>query len=207
MNHDCEDDHEGDDDGYAPAADPVLIAFTLIDLALNPKAAKAGLKQLVKLDKSIAAAEQKLAALTAQAEQTQAALAARAAELDQRERAITERENEFTASIEEARAHLRGYYDSVAEADRHLRYRVLNHADLLHGYNSQLQQLPDWPAIRRLVVGLPPDPPPLEREVAAHPRIDVFSDVSNDPGADRHGAPFLGELTRDVSHHKRRGAE
>jgi hypothetical protein len=127
-------------------------------------------------------------------------LTARAAELDQRERAIAARENEFTASIEEARDHLRGYYDSVAEADRHLRYRVLNHADLLHGYNSQLQQLPDWSAIRRLVVGLPPDPPPLEREAAAHPRVDTFSDTSDDPHADRHGHVFLNTLTRSTEH-------
>jgi len=31
-------------------------------------------------------------------------------------------------------------------------------------------------------------------------RIDALSDTSDDPHVDRHGAPFLGELTRDVSH-------
>ena len=36
-------------------------------------------------------------------------------------------------------------------------------------------------------------------------RIDALSDTSDDPHADRQGAPFLGELTRDVFH-KRRGA-
>jgi hypothetical protein len=76
---------------------------------------------------------------------------------------------------------------------------------LLHGYNAQLQDLPDWPAIRRLVVGLPDDPPPIEREIVSSPRINVLSDTFSDPRADRHGAPFLGELTRDVSH-KRQGA-
>jgi hypothetical protein len=56
-------------------------------------------------------------------------------------------------------------------------------------------------ALKRLVAGLPDDLPLIEREV--HPRIDVLSDTFSDPHADRHGAPFLGELTRDVSHHKR----
>jgi hypothetical protein len=69
----------------------------------------------------------------------------------------------------------------------------------LHGYNAQLQQLPDWPAIRRMVAGLPPDPPPLEREMS-RPRIDALSDTFSDPNADRHGNVFLGSLTRDVSH-------
>ena len=198
MSNDDEDQDNGN--GYAPALDPFSAAIVLIDLALNPKATKAALKKLAQLDKSIGAAEQKLAAVQAQAEQTAAALAERAAELDRREAANERRETEFAASLQEARYNLRGYYDHIAEADRHLRYRILSHANLLHGYNAQLQDLPDWPAIRRLVVGLPDDPPPLEREVAAHPRIDAFSDTFSDPHADRTGLPFLGELTRDVSH-------
>jgi hypothetical protein len=190
----------GNGNGYAaPAVDPFSAALVLIDLALNPKATKVALKKLVQLDKDIGIAEQKLAAVTAQVEQKHAALTERGAELDRREAAITERETEFEASLHEARDNLRGYYNGIAEADRHLRYRILAHADLLHGYNSRLQDLPDWPAIRRLVVGLPDDPPPLERDVS-HPRIDVFSDTSNDPHADRHGNVFLGSLSRDVSH-------
>jgi len=50
---------------------------------------------------------------------------------------------------------------------------------------------------------LPDDPPPIEREVVSHPRIDIFSDTSDDPRADRQGAPFLGELTRDTAHKRR----
>jgi hypothetical protein len=72
------------------------------------------------------------------------------------------------------------------------------HADLLSGYNPQLQDLPSWAVLRRLVVGLPDDPPPLERE-AAPPRIDA-SETFFDPRADRHGNAFLGTLSRDVSH-------
>ena len=45
-----------------------------------------------------------------------------------------------------------------------------------------------------------------EPDVAPTMRIDALSDTRDDPHADRQGAPFLGELTRDVSH-KRRGAQ
>jgi hypothetical protein len=59
--------------------------------------------------------------------------------------------------------------------------------------------LPTWDQLKRLVAGLPDDPP-LERDVASHPRMDVFSDVSDDPNADRHGNVFLGTLSRSISH-------
>jgi hypothetical protein len=75
----------------------------------------------------------------------------------------------------------------------------MSSADLLGGYNPQLQDLPSWDVLKRLVVGLPDDPPPLERDVASHPRIDA-SDMFFDPHADRHGNAFLGTLSRDVSH-------
>jgi hypothetical protein len=192
-NHDNHDDMADFLDHFATA----IIA--LRDLALNAKIKPVELKKRAKHERGLADIQAKCAALTAYAEQTKAALDERAAELAAREAAITKREDEFAASIEEARNHLRGYYNSIAEADRHLRYRVLNHADLLHGYNSQLQELPDWPAIRRLVVGLPPDPPPPERDVS-YPRIDALSDTFSDPNADRHGNVFLGTLSRDVSH-------
>jgi hypothetical protein len=202
MDYEADDENDGGNGhnhGYAPAVDPFSAALVLIDLAQNPKATKVALKQLVKLDKDIGAAEAKLAAVTAQTEQQQAALDARAAELDAREAAITKREDEFAASIEEARDHLRRYHDSIAEEDRRIRYRILSSADLLHGFNSRLQDLPDWPAIKQLVPDLPADPPAIERDVS-YPRIDVFSDTSNDPHGDRHGNVFLGTLSRDVSH-------
>jgi hypothetical protein len=201
VDHDEDtDEHDDSDRGSsAPAADPVLIALQLCALANNKTVATA-IKKLRRLDRQFADTQAKIAAVTAAAEQKAAALAEREAACDARERALDDRATEFESSLQEARDHLRGYYDSIAEADRHLRYRILNHADLLHGFNAQLQDLPSWPAIRQLVVGLPPDPPPLEREAAAGPHIDVFSDTSDDPHADRHGNVFLGALTRDVSH-------
>jgi len=43
-----------------------------------------------------------------------------------------------------------------------------------------------------------------ESDAAPTMRIDALSDTYDDPHADRQGAPFLGELTRNVSH--KRGA-
>jgi hypothetical protein len=180
--------------------DPFALAIGLCQVAANAKAIEPALKKLRKLGRDIAKAEQKLAAVTAQAEQTKAELAAREAAINERERALDTRETAFASELTDARDELHNYYRHVEEEDKRLRYRVLSHADLLGGYNPQLQDLPTWPQIRRLVVGLPDDPPPLEREIAPHPRIDAFADVCSDPGADRHGGQFLGTLTRDVSH-------
>jgi hypothetical protein len=179
--------------------DPFALAISLCQIAASAKAIEPALKRLRKLGRDIAKAEQKLAAVTAQAEQTNAELAARAAAIDERDRALDARATEFASSLETARAELHQYYNSIAEADRHIRYRIMSHADLLGGYNPQLQDLPSWDVLKRLVVGLPDDPPPLERGAAAHPRIDA-SDMFFDPHADRHGNAFLGTLSRDVSH-------
>jgi hypothetical protein len=194
---DGSDEHDGSDHGHsAPAADPVLIALQLCALA-NNKTVAAAIKKLRKLDRQYADTQAKVAALAAHAEQRNAALVQREAAIDDRERALDARATEFEASLHEARDHLRGFYDSVAEADRHIRYRILSHADLLGGYNAQLQDLPSWSQLRRLVVGLPDDPPPLERDVASQVRIDALSDTFSDPHADRHGNLFLGSLRQN----------
>ena len=190
----------GNGEREAPASDRFADTIALCNLAANAKAIKAQLRELAKINRQIADAEARLAALTAKAEQTQAALVTRVAELDARETALDAREDGFAASLKEARDDLRAYYDNLAETDRHIRYRILTSADLLAGFNEQLQDLPDWPQIRQMIPNLPDDPPPIEREVASHLRIDSFSDTFDDPNADRHGNAFLGTLSRDVSH-------
>lgn len=209
---DNHDDTENNHDLSTPALDHIAAALALCDLAaelhdlaINHKVYKGRLRQRAKLERDIAAGEQKRMALTAEAEQKETALAAREAAIAAREAAIDVRETEFAASIEEARDNLHGYYNSLAETDRHIRHRILSSAGLLSGYHPQLQDLPTWDQLKRLVVGLPDDPPPIEREVA-RPRIDVFSDTSDDPHADRQGAPFLGEVTRDVTHKRKSAA-
>ena len=196
-------DHDDDTDANS-MPDPFVLAIELCRIAANAKTIEPALKRLRRLGRDLEKAEQKLAALTAQAEQKQAALDARAAAADERDRALDARATEFESSLQEARDNLAGYYNSIAEADRHIRYRILSHADLLGGYNPALQDLPSWDVLKRLVVGLPDDPPPIESDVASHPRIDALSDTFSDPHADRHGNTFLGTLSRDVSH--RRGA-
>jgi hypothetical protein len=199
-----QDDDEQIESLPTPApADRFGDALALCRIANNKTVATA-LKKLRRVNRQIADAEAKVIAVSDQAEQMQVVLTQRAAALAEGERALEVARGDFETSLQEARDNLRGYYDRIAEADRHLRYRIMNHAGLLHGYNAQLQDLPDWPAIRRLVVGLPDDPPPIERDVTTPLRIDALSDTSDDPRADRHGAPFVGStLTRDVSHHKR----
>jgi len=193
------DDTNDDTDNYsAPAADPVLVALELCKLA-NNKTVAAAIKKLRRLDRQFADTQAKVAALTTEAERMEAALAARAAELAAREAEIERRATEFENSLQEARDNLREYHNSITDADRRIRRRILSSADLLVGFNERLQDLPDWPAIRQMVPGLPADPPELEHDVAAPPRID-FSDTFSDPNADRHGVPFLGSLTRSTSH-------
>jgi len=182
----------------APVVDRFGDVLALLAAVRNAKVTEVALKRLRRLERDIAAAEAKLAALTAKAEQTAAALADREAATAAAEAALTQREDEFTAAREQARYDLRRYYNEIADADRGLRYRVLVHADL--AFNPTLQDLPDWSALRLAIPGLPPDPPPVEREVAPHLRIDSFSDTSDDPHADRHGNDFLGSLTRSIEH-------
>ena len=190
-------------DGTAAAnhsmPDPFALALGLCQVAANAKAIEPALKRLRKLGRDIAKAEQKLAALSAAAQQTNAELAARAAALDEREHALDARGAEFESSLQEARDELHNHHRHVEQEDKRLRHRVMAYADLLSGYNPQLQDLPSWGVLRRLVVGLPDDPPALERDIAPHPRIDA-SDTFFDPHADRHGNAFLGTLSRDISH-------
>src|SRR5262249_14657168 len=154
--------------------DPLALVIELVlavcKIAASPKAAEAALNKIRRAARAAATAEQRSVVAEAQAEQVNAALServaaldARAAELDAQAADLSPRAAEFETSLAEARDHLRGYYDSVADADRRLRYHVLAHADMLHGFNERLQDLPDWPAIKQMVPGLPDDPP-SERE-------------------------------------------
>jgi hypothetical protein len=180
-----QDDEEPDDDGnhddgngYAPAmVDPVAAAIALTDLvdtlykaykaAITDKANKARLRAVVKLDQQAAnavtvrdEAQAQAAAIVAKIERDTTAFAERA-------RVLEEREAKFEASVAEAHAHLRKFYDGLAEEDRRIRYRIMASADLLHGYNERLQSLPDWQQIKQMVPDLPPDQPALVAEAAS----------------------------------------
>jgi hypothetical protein len=202
MNIDDETEDDGDhgsDHDHGPVVDEIDLfgaAIALCQVAQRAKTVEGALKRLRKIGRDTLVAERKLAAVEARAADTAAVLAEREAELAAREAEIARREDEFAASCQEARDHLRGYYDTIAEADRRIRYRIMASADLLSNYNPALQDLPSWDVLKRLVVGLPDDPVPIE----PHPRIDVLSDTFSDPSADRHGNAFLGSLTRSISH-------
>jgi len=199
---DVGDNDEIDDaDDERVSVDPVAAALALTDLlaefskayklVTTDKAKAARLRAVAKLDRRAAAAEQKFAAITAQAEQVQAALDARAAALDERERAITQRESSFEASLHEAHDSLRQYHDNLAQEDKRIRYRILSYADLLHGYNAQLQSLPDWPAIKQLVPDLPADLP-------AAPVAEIVSENVREDWTGQHSFIADSSLTRSV---------
>jgi hypothetical protein len=147
------------EDYSLPALDPLSAVIELCRIAANPKASEAVLKRIRRAERAATAAEQKCEIAQAKLEQRQAALDVRTAELDERERVIAERETAFEDQVREGYDNLRAYYNEIRQADRSLRYRVLALADLLHGYNPTLQDLPDWPEIQR-TIGLPVDPPP-----------------------------------------------
>ena len=159
MSEDEQIDDTADTDADYSMPDPFSLAIELCRIAAKPATYAGAVKKLRKIGKDIAAAEQKLAVLTARTEQTEAALAEHEAELAARSAEIERRESLFEASLAEARDHLRAYYDSLAATDRRIRYRILSSADLLHGFNERLQDLPDWPAIKQMIPGLPADLP------------------------------------------------
>jgi len=178
VDHDDDtDEHDDSDhDYFAPAADPVLIAVELCRIAKN-KTLEAAIRKLAKLDRQYADTQAKLAAVQARAAELEAALAVRAAALDERERVLDARAVEFEASLAEARDRLRAYYDSLADTDRRIRYRILSSADLLHGFNERLQDLPSWPAIKQMIPNLPDDLPAARTD---HAQAIFHQEVSED---------------------------
>ena len=192
-----DDETEDTEDYSPPAPDRFADAIALCQIAKNKTIATA-LKKLRRVNRQIADAEAKVIAVQDQVEQKEAALAAREAKLDARDTAITRRENEFAASAQDVRDELREHHNRIEQAHRQLVYRLMSTAGILGNWNENLQDLPTWEQLRRQIADLPPDPPTLKQTDAV--RIDALSDTSDDPHVDRHGAPFLGELTRDVSH-------
>jgi len=208
-NHDDEDDIDDIDDMEASAmVDPVAAAIALSDLAdklyklyslaTNSKANKARLRAFAKLNRQIADAEAKRVAIEADA----AAIVAKV-------------ESEVKAIREDAQRRL----DAAAAAEQELVQRAAKiarlesawrnlgePADVMSGFRS-----PEFSSLQkaRMAHGRPPgkdvDVLGLSQHAEPDLRIDIVSDTHNDAHADRHGAPFLGELTRDISHHKRPG--
>jgi hypothetical protein len=209
VDHDDETDDTADYSGAPVLVDPVAAAIALTDLvdqwtklyklAIN-KTNKARLRALAKLEQRIADAEAKLAAIEADA----AAIVAKAEsavkvihdEVQRRLEAVATTEDELVER-EQKIARLEAVWRNIGEP-----------ADVMSGFRS-----PEYSPLQkaRISHGQQPGKDPAQflfSEPGAAPamRIDALSDTCDDPHADRQGAPFLGELTRDVSHHKRRGA-
>ena len=202
----ADDDTNDTEDISTPALDRITAAMALVDfvtelhdLAINGKAYKAGLKKLRKLEKEIAVLERNIAAATTRAAEI-------VAKAEAEVQTIRQEANERLASAE------------TAEQDLAFRERKIS---ILENAWRGLGEGPDvWSGLRspefsplqkaRMAAGQQPGRDPdvygfSQPDAAPAMRIDALSDTSDDPHADRQGAPFLGELTRNVSH-KRRGA-
>jgi hypothetical protein len=181
MDHDDDNTEHDDGNGHdhsAPMADPVLIALELCRIAASPKTIAVALKKLRRLDAQYADTQAKVAALTAQAAAIDTALTTRVAELDRRQVEIERRETEFEVSVREAHAALRASHDNLGEVDRRLRYRIASSADMLHGFNEQLQDLPSWQQIKQMVPGLSDDlPAPTAEVVSQNVREDWSGNI------------------------------
>jgi hypothetical protein len=205
MTYDSEepDEHAGDHDNHDDMADFLdhfaTAIIALRDLALNVKIKPAEIKKRAKFERRVADSQVKLASVEAdaaaivaraedavkeihaQAQARLAAVEAAEAELEQREKKLTAREQSWRGLGEPA---------DVLSGFRSPEFSPLQKARLAHG----------------LPAGRDPDLLGLSQPAEPTVRIDAISDTHDDPRADRHGAPFLGELTRDVSHHKRGAA-
>jgi hypothetical protein len=194
-----EADEDNGGDGIASFLEhfaDAIIAFR--DLALNAKIKPAEIKKLAKLERRVADSQVKLAAVEVQAREL-----------------VAKAERDVAAIREDAQRRL----DAAVVAERELEQRaqkiirlenawrfIGEPADVMSGFRtaeySPLQKA-------RMAHGQPAgkNVDPLffsEPDAAPAMRIDAMSDTSDDPHADRQGTPFLGELTRDVSH--KRGA-
>src|SRR5262249_28281994 len=143
------------------------------------KTIAAALKKLRKLGRDIAAAQERLAAVTAEAEAKKAALAEREAAIDARASALDERETAFASSLTDARDELREHHARLEQTNQVLVYRIMSSAGILGEWTPQLQSLPDWQQLRRMVAGLPDDLPaaPFAEVVSQNVREDWSGNV------------------------------
>jgi hypothetical protein len=154
--------------------DPFSLAIELCKVAAKPATYAAALKKLRKLGRDILAAEQKLAALTAQVEQTNGELVARAAALDARSRVSDERDAAFERQAADVRDELREYHNRLEQMHRQLTHRLMATTGILGEWNWDLQSPPTWAQLRSMIAGLPPDLPaaPPAEMITAETRED-----------------------------------
>jgi hypothetical protein len=126
--------------------------LALLDLFKNRDAIEAAAKQLRELEVRIEVAKSNLA----DAKQEHGDLDARAAALDRREAELRLLEHEQNAKFDDARNVLVAQHRRLVETETQIKFRVLQHAGALAGFNPAIQSVPEWSAIDRLA-GAPVD--------------------------------------------------
>jgi hypothetical protein len=191
---DDDDDAGGNGNGYAPAADPVLIALELCKLA-NNKTVAAAIKKLAKLDRQFAETQAKLADVERQA----AAIVAKA-ENDVRE--INAQARARLEAAEIAEQELVEREQKISRLEQSWRY-IGEPGDVLSGLRS-----PEFSPLQkaRTAHGLPliKDPDPLGFSQHAEPDVAIDALIKRDVGdarSDHLGNTFApSTLTRSTEH-------
>jgi hypothetical protein len=192
-------DHDDDTDANS-MPDPFVLAIELCRIAANAKTIEPALKRLRRVGADIDKAEQKLSRLQAEAVGIVESAHAQA-------RTIHDEAQRRLDAAEAAEQELVEREHKIARLETAWR-NLGEPADVMSGFRS-----PEFSPIQkaRLAVGQPAGRDPdrmlfAEPDAAPAMPIDALSDTSDDPRADRQGAPFLGELTRDVSQKRKSAA-
>ena len=136
-----------------PVPDAFTAALTLCQVALDPKATGARLRDL---QEKISAAMKAEASLAAAKAEHDAAISKERAELDQRKAKLGEREVELlakSAGVEQRHRELRDVHAAIKEREDQLKRRLLYHAG--HTINEKLQSIPSWEEVDRICFGRP----------------------------------------------------
>ena len=136
----------------APAADRFADLFALLHLFENRDAIQAAARELRELEIRIAVERENLADVKAE----RGDFDAKALMLDQAEGELQLRELEQNARFDDARQELVAHHRRLTEIESAIKFRLLQHAGVLAGFDPRLQNIPDWSVIDRLI-GAPVD--------------------------------------------------
>jgi hypothetical protein len=136
----------------APAHDRYGDLFTLLDFLKNRDAIEAQARQLRELEIRIAVERENLD----DAKTERGDLEARAAALDKFAAELGLREREQNAKFDDARNELVAQHRKLVEIETAIKFRILRHAGALVGFNPELQSVPSFDTVDRMI-GVPVD--------------------------------------------------
>jgi hypothetical protein len=134
-------------DGFAEA-------MILLKLATDPEATKARLSELKAAETAAAlreeAATQAEVSLAKQKAEQEAAIAKERQELDAFHDSLIKRERAASDKLERATSYLR----DMQRLDEQMRRAVMNYGGLLANFSDRLQEVPNWQALDKILLGV-----------------------------------------------------